>query len=192
MKAWPVLLLLVPALAGCSDPAEAAEEEAPGPAAMPSPSGPAVLPPPPAPPAPVPFSWSGHTKEGAWVCMEQDGAGQCPAGQQVAPDGQHVTAVPYAGNLTAIELAMTWQPDPTQTGLVLAVYGNTTGGRRPIALAQGDPPLELRIDAPGLVPDNALVLMAWPEGKTPTSPSVFVDATQQAFTVEGTLWLAAG
>jgi hypothetical protein len=137
----------------------------------------------------VPFTWSGHTKEGAWACMEQSGVGQCPAGQQVQPDGEYVGHAAYPGNLTAVDLAMTWQADPTQTGLVLAVYGNTTSGRTLLAWAQGDSPLHLSLDAAGLglVPDGALMLMVWPEGKTATSPSVFVDATQQAFTVDGTL-----
>ena len=36
-------------------------------------------------------------------------------------------------------------------------------------------------------PDDRVLLVVWPEGKTPTSPSLFVDATQQAFTIEGTL-----
>lgn len=189
MKAWPALLLALTVLAGCNDAPAAGP--GPEPAASSTTSDAAQPAAVPAQPVATPFSWSGHTKEGAWVCTEQSGTGQCPAGQQVAPDGRHVATVPYAGNLTAVELTMAWQADPSQTGLVLAVYGNTTGGRRPLALAQGDSPLALRVDAPGLVPDGVLLLMVWPEGKTPTSPSVFVDATQQPFTVEGTLWSAA-
>ena len=141
-------------------------------------------------PAAVPFQWSGHTKEGAWVCPDQSGAGRCTAGQQVAPDGQFFTVVGYSGNLTALDLSMAWQADPTQTGLVLAAFGNTTQGLQTLGLAQGGSPLTLSVQTAGLGlnPDGAVMLMVWPQGKTPTSPSVFVDATQQAFTVEGTIW----
>lgn len=194
MRIPSAMLLVVAALpalvlAGCSDPA--AEPATPPTVATstgPPPAAPAI------PPAPVvaavPFTWSGHTKEGAWVCMEQSGLGQCPAGQQVAPDGQHVTTIPYQGNLSAIDLAMAWHADPTQAGLVLAVYANRTGGLSLLAATQGDAPLTVRVDvAPGGLPaDGSLVLMVWPEGRTATSPSLFVDATQQPFTVEGLLW----
>jgi hypothetical protein len=195
VPALALAVLLVVLAAGCSGPA--ADGPAALPAQAPSPSDPAA----PAANAnatasqPVAvtaaFAWSGHTKEGAWVCMEQSGIGQCLAGQQVAPDGQHAGMVPYAGNLTGLDLTMTWQADATQTGLVLAVYGNTTGGHALLAWAEGDSPLSVTLDATGLgvQPDGALLLAVWPEGKTPTSPSVFVDATQQAFTVEGTLTL---
>lgn len=137
----------------------------------------------------TPVHWQGHTKEGAWVCQDQSGAGQCMAGQQVAPDGQFVTLVPYSGNLTQANLTMTWQADPTQTGLAFAIFGNTTGGLQSLAFIDGASPLVLAFDASGagLIPDGSLMLMVWPEGKTPTSPSVFVDLTQQAFTVDGTL-----
>jgi hypothetical protein len=188
------LLLAVLVLAGCSDPPAEPAESVDDPGAAASASGATSATAVSAPPAvaleeAVPFTWAGHTKEGAWVCMEQGGTGQCPAGQQVSPDGQHVTAIAYAGDLTAVQLTMSWQADATQTGLVLAAYGNTSSGRGLLASVQGDSPLTLAIDAAvlGLVPDNVVVLMVWPEGKTATSPSLFVDATQQAFTVEGTL-----
>lgn len=189
MRSWMVLSALL--LAGCSDP-HADPAAAPAPPTSHSESM-SLQPVPGVPQAvtveDVPFRWSGHTKEGVWVCMEQSGIGQCPAGQQVAPDGGHVTAIAYQGNLTALEFTMSWQADPTQTGLVVAAYGNTSSGRGLLGMAQGTSPLALALDLTdaGLVPDHALVLMAWPEGKTPTSPSLFVDASQQAFTVEGTL-----
>lgn len=190
MHLLPALALALFLAAGCSEPA--AERLAPAPTDEPTAAS--------APLAPdstvaqpvveaIPFTWSGHTKEGAWVCMEQSGVGQCPAGQQVAPDGGHVGMVAYPGNLTGVALTMAWQADPTQTGLVLAVYGNSTGGHVLLGWAEGDSPLTLSLDTTGLglKPDGGLMLMAWPEGKSPTSPSVFVDATQQAFTVDGTL-----
>lgn len=194
-SALPSLLLAL-LVAGCAaDPASGPEPTATGPGTDLTATGSTTSTGPGVAAAPivsqaVPFSWSGHTKEGAWVCMEQAGTGQCPAGQQVAPDGAHVTAIAYAGNLTRIEVTMTWQADPTQTGLVLAAYGNTSSGRGPLATVQGDSPLALALDTEALrlAADNAIVLMAWPEGKTPTSPSLFLDATQQAFTVEGALW----
>ena len=178
-------------LAGCADGGAANDPAAPtGPESATASTTPGPAPAPtPATPLAVPFQWSGHTKEGAWVCMEQDGSGQCPAGQQVAPDGQHIASLPYAGNLSSVELTMAWQADPTQTGLVLAAYGNTTGGFGLLAMAQGDSPVTLGFEMTGLVPDGALVLRVWPEGKTPTSPSIFLDVTQQPFTVDGVLWV---
>jgi hypothetical protein len=136
----------------------------------------------------LPVSWSGHTKEGAWVCSDQDGTGQCSAGQQVAPDGQYTNTFPFQGNLTLLDVNMTWQAAPGQAGLVLAAYGNVSAGRVMIAAVRGPSPLHLRLEPAqlaDLLPDHAILLMAWPEGKTPTAPSLYVDATQQPFTVEG-------
>lgn len=136
----------------------------------------------------TPISWSGHTKEGAWVCSDQDGTGQCTAGQQVAPDGAHVNGFAYGGNLTLVDLNMTWQAAPGQAGLVFAAYGNTTAGRVLLAYVRGTSPLNLHLGVDELaetVPDGILVLMVWPEGKTATQPSLYVDATQQPFTVDG-------
>lgn len=187
MRSFPAVLLLV-ALAGCADegtaPVDPVETTTPDPMSL-APSAPAA----PVAPSAVPFQWSGHTKEGAWVCTGQDGSGQCPAGQQVAPDGQHIASIPYAGTLSTANLTLTWQAAPAQAGLVLAVYGNTTGGFAPVAMGRGLSPVTMRIEEAGLVADDALVLMVWPEGKTPTSPSVFLDVTQQPFTVDGVLWV---
>lgn len=138
----------------------------------------------------VPISWEGRTKEGAWVCSDQDGVAQCLAGQQVMPDGEHVTAIAYAGNATRLDVNLTWHADPTQPGLVLAAYANTTSGLAHLAHVRGPAPLRLQLGEAGLVPaagGDAIVLMVWPQGKTPTSPSVFVDATRQDFAVEGSL-----
>jgi hypothetical protein len=181
MRALLVLAVLV---AGCSQaPPQAAEVED----STPDGEGPVVervlLP----VTAILPVDWDGETKEGAWVCTEQDGVGACPAGQQIQPDGRHVLVVPYETNLTTLDVNMTWTPAPGQTGLVLAAYGNTTGGRGLLGFVRGASPLGLRIEVTDLVSDNALVLMVWPEGKTATSPSIFVDATRQAYHVEGTL-----
>jgi hypothetical protein len=191
MRPLAALALALPLLAaGCSGPGpgEAAVPTA-GPSSPGAPAANGTAPDARAVAVNASFGWSGHTKEGAWVCSQQSGLGPCAAGQQVAPDGAHVRVLPYSGNLTGAELTMTWQADPTQTGLVLAVYGNTSAGRGLVAAVQGDSPLDMGLglaDA-GLLPDHALVLAVWPEGKTPTSPSLFVDATRQPFTVQGTL-----
>lgn len=184
------LLGLFVLVAGCSDPGPAAP--APSSSAASS-SGPAaalgnatpelVL-------EQTIFSWDGHTKEGAWVCSDQTGMSQCQAGQQVAPDGEHVTSLPYVGTLVGVAVNLTWQAAPGQAGLVLAAYGNTTSGLAPLAFAHGPSPLALAVARDALatiVPDGVVVLMVWPEGKTATQPSVFVDATQQPFHAEGTL-----
>jgi len=183
-----VLALLV--LAGC---ASSPPSTAPAPTAAAAPLSSTSSPAPTAPAAPLvtPFHWAGHTKEGAWVCPDQTGAGQCMAGQQVLPDGGFVTQVAYPGSLASLVLTMAWQADPTQVGgLTIAVFANTTQGLTPVALAHGASPLDLQVDATGLhlVRDGQVMLMVWPQGKTATSPSVFVDATQQAFVVDGQLW----
>lgn len=137
-----------------------------------------------------PVQWDGHTKEGVWVCSDQSGTGQCPAGQQINPDGAFQTLVPYSGNLSFIDVNVTWQADPTQTGLVFAAFGNTSNGFVPLGTVFGTSPLHLRIEAAAMaavLPDSQLLFMAWPQGKTPTSPSLFLDLTQQAFHAEGTL-----
>jgi hypothetical protein len=138
----------------------------------------------------LPIDWSGHTKEGAWLCSDQDGTGQCMAGQQVAPDGQHVNGVAYAGNMTLLDVNLTWQAAPGQNGLVVAAYGNVSTGRVLLSHVRGLSPLNLRLDAAaldGVVPDGLLVFMVWPEGKTATQPSLYVDASQQPFQLEGVL-----
>ena len=183
-------ILAAALLAGCAGPQEPASAAEPGAAV--ADTGTSVGPMAEAAPQVVAttVSWSGHTKEGAWVCSDQDGASQCTAGQQVAPDGEHVNAFAYTGNLTAVDVNMTWQPAPGQAGLVFAAYGNTTAGFALLAHVRGPSPLRLQLDAAGLadvVPDGQLVLMAWPEGKTPTSPSLYVDAAQQPFQVDGAL-----
>lgn len=138
----------------------------------------------------TPIAWSGHTKEGAWVCSDQEGTGQCQTGQQVAPDGEYVAGFAYGGNLTRLDVNLTWQPAPGQGGLVIAAYGNTSAGRVFLGHVRGPSPLNLRLDAPafdGIVPDGLLVLMVWPEGKTATQPSLYIDASQQPFEVDGVL-----
>lgn len=84
---------------------------------------------------------------------------------------------------------MDWQPaDGTQTGLVLAVYGTPSGqATELLASAQGGPPLAVEAEGLRLTPDGDLILSVWPEGKTPTAPSVFVDATRQSFEVTGNI-----
>lgn len=184
-----VLTILGILLAGCSDPAPVTDP-AEGPVGTDSEvdGNATAMPPLLSTRTSTPISWSGHTKEGAWVCSDQDGTGQCTAGQQVAPDGAHVNAFAYAGNLTLVDLNMTWQAAPGQAGLVFAAYGNTTAGRVLLTHVRGTSPLNLHMGADqlaGVVPDGILVLMAWPEGKTATEPSVYVDATQQPFLVDG-------
>lgn len=176
-------------LAGCSDPPASDADPGVGSATQTSTdldAGPRVV----AVATMVPIDWSGRTKEGAWVCSDQSGTGQCPAGQQVMPDGEHVTQVAYQGNLTGIAVNMTWQADPSQTRLVLAAYGNTSAGFAMMGFARGPSPLSLQFAAGDIaeaVPDGLVTFMVWPEGKTPTAPSVYVDATRQSFTVEGHL-----
>lgn len=194
MRAAPACLAIL-LLAGCS--AAPAGDDAAGPSASVTATGTDA----PAPPAAlvslatVPVAWEGRTKEGAWVCSDQDGATQCPAGQQVLPDGEHVTRIPFAGNLTGLDVNMTWQADATQAGLVLAAYANTTAGFTLLGHVRGTSPLPLVLDAAavaGVLANDAVVLMVWPAGRTPTQPSVFLDATRQAFTVEGNLLTIAG
>ena len=187
-----VLALLAAVFGGClaDDASPAQQDEA---TLEPGPATPGV------PPSGLPaaprfearlLQWAGHTKEGVRVCSNQDGIGQCPAGQQVLPDGAHVGAFAYDGNLTDIDLNMTWAAEPTQAGLVLAAYANTTDGRTYLGHARGQSPLRLEVGSDTLldiVPDDVLVLIVWPEGKSATEPSLFVDATQQDFDVSGTV-----
>lgn len=177
MRAWPALLLSV-LLAGCSD--------APAPA---EPEGLDATPEPEAPAAPGPRTithleevlWEGRTKEGFFVCADADGTGACPAGQQVQPDGEHATVVSYRGNFSEALIGLEWTPaDPTQTGLVLVAFG--PGGI--LNLTRGGGALELGLDASmGLPRDGNITLAVWPEGKTETDPSLFVDVTRQSFSV---------
>ncbi len=169
------LMLLIVMLAGCSEPVTEAADVEPDEA-------------PPLEPILVDalrsasVAWQGLTKEGFWVCDSQDATGTCAAGQQIQPDGQFATTFTVV-NLTALYLNMTWTPaDATQTGMVFALY-DANGAT--LASAAGQSPLAIDLDmAPT---DGTLTLMAWPQGKTATNPSVFVDVTRQAFTVTGAL-----
>lgn len=184
MRAWLLAAILLSGCTGGGDAAPAADADGSPPSDGPAPMNSTLR----QVRSSIPVDWDGRTKEGAWVCSDQDGIAECPAGQQVAPDGQHVAAVPYAANLTLVDVNLTWQADPSQTGLVLAVYGNTSAGRVLLAYMRGASPLNVRVTAQDLaqvVPDNVVVFMVWPEGKTPTEPSLYVDATRQAFTLEG-------
>src|SRR5687768_4682508 len=99
---------IVVLLAGCSDPPASDPDQGETSSAT-STSGSEATPRVVTMPAMVPIEWDGRTKEGAWVCSDQTGASQCSAGQQVMPDGEHVTSVDYQGNLTGVFLNMTWQ-----------------------------------------------------------------------------------
>ena len=180
MRACPVVLLLL--LAGCSD--------APAPEAAPEPTPSGSTAPEPEPTVEVvvtDISWDGRTKEGFFVCSDPQGTQACAAGQQVQPDGQHTRAFPYPGVFTEADLEVTWTPaDPSQTGLVVAVYANTTSGSGTLmAVAEGSGSLSIQIINNTLLPDDALTVIAWPSAKVQQSPSVFVDATRQPFHVAG-------
>lgn len=181
-----LLVALVVLIAGCSDAPAAPPEAAPSSSTSSVAPVSQVV----AVAGSAPVQWDGHTKEGMWVCSDASGTGQCPAGQQINPDGGFQTLVAFSGNLTFIDVNVTWQADPTQTGLVFAALGNTSSGFVPLGTVSGSSPLHLRIEAAALTavaPHSQVLFMAWPQGKTPTSPSVFVDVTQQAFRAEGTL-----
>src|SRR5687768_18104894 len=106
MRAWLVVAVL---LSGCmggdgTPPADDVPADGSGSTGEPAPGNVTV---PEEVLSSIAVDWSGRTKEGAWVCADQSGTGQCPAGQQVAPDGEHVTTVPYDGNLTLVDVNMT-------------------------------------------------------------------------------------
>lgn len=180
MRGWSFVVLCV-VLAGCSD---APAPEADGLDAAPPVEGPAQDP---APEPPVTTllettEWEGRTKEGFFVCDSADGTGACTAGQQVQPDGEHLTVVPYRGDFSEAVVELEWTPaDPSQTGLVLVAYGPE--GRLNITSGPGD--LVLRLDGSmGLPPDGNITLIVWPQAKAAEAgAALFVDATRQRFSV---------
>lgn len=180
MRGWSFAVLCV-VLAGCSD---APAPEADGLDATPPVADPAQEPDPEPPAVPLleTTEWEGRTKEGFFVCDSADGTGTCTAGQQLQPDGEHLTVVPYRGDFSGAAIELEWTPaDPSQTGLVLVAYG--PDGLLNITSGAGD--LTLGLDAGmGLPPDGNLTLIVWPQAKAAEAgAALFVDATRQSFSV---------
>ncbi len=131
----------------------------------------------------TPFSWDGRTKEGAFLCTGPHGTGNCPAGQQIQPDNQHIAPLVFDHNLTRATFNLTWTPaDATQFGLAFAAY-DAAGALLGIVEGPGD--LTLELEGPGIPGDGSAYLIVWPSPKAGTDPSVYVDVTRQAYSVEG-------
>lgn len=124
----------------------------------------------------TPVDWSGHTLEGVWLCDVP----QCPVGH-VQPSGAYRSETDYAGTFTNATLHLEWTPaDATQTGLALQVRDGPGGPVLGLWQGASSFDVELRLDGG----NGTLAYAVWPVAK---AGNTFVDATQQPFTLSGTI-----